>query len=136
MGEGKWADRDVAIQRLTDRGWVAWTRVLADPGVKDSDMAYAVGAADPLIAVAGYACDGDAELPVRAWLARIAPTGSVRWSETWGPPGGAAPSPTGSRSPRGESSWSPAEPRATCSSGRTRLPARPHASIAPAFLGR
>lgn len=78
-------DVDVMIQRRAPDGRIGWTRVWRGGDQVDDDRASTVAARGDVIVVGGRR-DG---YPGRAWLARIAPTGEVRWSRTFPrPPAG------------------------------------------------
>jgi hypothetical protein len=74
-------DVDVMVQRRLPDGRIGWTRVWRDGDAVDDDQALAVTVRGDVIVVGGHR-DG---YPGRAWLARITPTGAVRWSRTFGP---------------------------------------------------
>ena len=74
-------DVDVVVQQRSVTGRIAWTRVWADGPTVDDDRALTVAAHGDRVLVGGRR-DG---YPGRAWLARIAPSGAVRWSRTFGP---------------------------------------------------
>jgi hypothetical protein len=81
-GPGPTPDVDVMVQRRAPDGRIAWTRVWDDGDAVDVDRALAVAVRGDVIVVGGRH-DG---YPGRAWLARIAPTGAVRWSRTFPQP--------------------------------------------------
>jgi hypothetical protein len=76
---GEWADADVAIQRFGPDGHRVWTKILADPGVKDRDSGLAIDSVGGTVVIAGLD-GGSRDAGRRAWLARIAPRGHLVWS--------------------------------------------------------
>jgi hypothetical protein len=81
---GVWSDADVVVQRFDPGGRLLWSKLLADPGVKDRDTAFAVDVVGRTVTVAGLR-DGSRDMGGRAWLARMAPGGRVLWSKDVGP---------------------------------------------------
>lgn len=84
---GRWSDQDAVVRRMTLAGRVRWTRVLADPGVRDVDEALSVDADRRQVLVGGRR---DAR-PTggRSWLASFSTRGRPRWSIASGPAGSA-----------------------------------------------
>lgn len=81
--EGVWSDADTVIQRFDADGRLLWSKLLADPGVKDRESAFAIDVAGRSVTVAGLV-DGSRESRGRAWLARMSLGGRVLWSTAAG----------------------------------------------------
>jgi len=81
--EGVWSDADPAIQRFDADGRLLWSKLFADPGVKDRESAFGIDVAGRSVTVAGLR-DGSRESRGRAWLARMSPGGRVLWSKAAG----------------------------------------------------
>jgi hypothetical protein len=72
-------DRDVVVQQLDRAGHVRWTRVLADPGMRDNDEALSVDVRPGLVAVSGERNGG-----TRGAVWAFTSTGERRWTRSWG----------------------------------------------------
>lgn len=77
--DGIWSDADIAVQRFDPDGRLAWSRVFADPGVKDRDVAFSVDAAGRSVAIAGER-DGARNEEGKAWLALMSSGGRLDWT--------------------------------------------------------
>jgi outer membrane protein assembly factor BamB len=73
---GAFEDADIVIQERSSEGDLRWSRVLVDDGV-DNDWGMAIAAGGDALFVGG-------EMDGRAWLARLAGDGEVRWTARWG----------------------------------------------------
>lgn len=69
-------DADILIQKRSASGDLRWSRVFTDPET-DVDRALAVDVTKHGVFVTG-------ENDGRAWLARLSPTGRIRWTDRWG----------------------------------------------------
>lgn len=77
--DGIWSDADIAVQRFDPDGRLVWSRVFADPGVKDRDLAFSVDAAGRSVAIAGER-DGARNGEGQAWLALMSFGGRLHWT--------------------------------------------------------
>ena len=77
--DAQWQDWDAVVQQLDRDGHVGWTRVVADPGVRDYDVAQAVDVAGGLVIAAGST---DNWTHGGVWAFTL--DGQRRWVSSWG----------------------------------------------------
>jgi hypothetical protein len=79
-------DEDVLIQALRRTGDVAWTRVLGDGAVRDTDRALDIAVRSRRVLVVGER-DGawwDASRPGNGWIGAFTTAGEHVWARRWG----------------------------------------------------
>ncbi|MGZ4125464.1 MAG: hypothetical protein ACXVQU_07915 [Actinomycetota bacterium] len=78
------ADHEVMVQKLLVDGTVSWTKVFFDRNA-DRDAATSIAVrADEVVVAAESGGSWVHRRPMHAWLARMSPSGSVRWTRSWG----------------------------------------------------